>query len=217
MAEYFMKTYSIAKPLVVTNCPYSLTKTKLKTNNSFDVLYHGIYSPGRGIEELIASAPYLNNRFRIILRISYFGNKKYIEGLIEKQEAKSLVIIKPPVAMSRVVDEASSSHIGVVFTLPTNTNHVHTVSNKIFDYINAGLPVLMSDAKEHEYLNNKYNFGIVIKNLTPANIAQEILALSQNRQLFEKLSLNCKRAAKDLNWKSESKKLLNLYEILLKK
>ena len=211
MADYFAGTYSIKHPIVLTNAPYSCDVFKEKTNGFIDVLYHGIYSPGRGIEELIKSATYLKKTVRIVLRLSYVENKQYLQNLIDEYKVGRIVVFSDPVAMSEVVIEASRSHIGVVFTMPTNTNHIHTVSNKIFDYINAGIPVIMTNVKEHVFLNRIYNFGIIITDFNDQTVAEAITSLTSNSILYKNLSDNCRKAAKVLNWQEESKKLVSLY------
>jgi glycosyltransferase involved in cell wall biosynthesis len=215
MAEYFVRLYHVPAPTVVTNCPYFFAKTETKRNGSFEVLYHGNYGPGRGVEELIKSAKYLSGGATIVLRLSYISDEHRLTDLIAKCGVRDRVSVREPCRMSEVVRKASRSDVGAVFTLPTNTNHLHTVSNKIFDYINAGLPVIMSNVKEHVYLNNKHKFGIVIDDLDPEHIATAIMELRNNRILYDRLASNAVKASRELNWEVESRKLVELYSKLI--
>src|SRR5699024_11485206 len=84
-------------------------------------------------------------------------------------------------------------------------------SNKIFECIHAGLPVILSPVKEHQYLNDKYNFGIVVDEVSPKSIAEAVRKLKSNPELYSELRKNAIEASKVLNWENESKKLVKLY------
>ena len=74
-----------------------------------------------------------------------------------------------------MVDKLAESNVGVILTKPVSINFEYTVSNKIFECIHAGfLPVILSPVKEHIYLNEKYKFGIVLKEVTPLEIEKAV-------------------------------------------
>ena len=53
--------------------------------------------------------------------------------------------------VTELVKKLSESDIGVVLTKPVSINFEYTVSNKIFECIHAGLPVILSPVKEHHF------------------------------------------------------------------
>src|SRR5699024_12422208 len=97
------------------------------------------------------------------------------------------------------------------YTTLFRSNFEYTVSNKIFECIHAGLPVILSPVKEHQYLNDKYNFGIVVDEVSPKSIAEAVRKLKSNPELYSELRKNAIEASKVLNWENESKKLVKLY------
>jgi glycosyltransferase involved in cell wall biosynthesis len=127
------------------------------------------------------------------------------------------LVFDPPVLVTEMVPYAARSHVGVAITEPININFTYTVSNKLFEYISAGLPVIMSDVPEHTYLNEKYNFGIILEENTPEYLSQAIIKLYENKSLYNTLAQNAKQTAKVLNWESEFKKMIDIYHRANKK
>ena len=69
----------------------------------------------------------------------------------------------------------------------------------------------MSDVPEHRYLNDKYHFGIILDEVTPQKIAEAILYLYQNKEVYQTMAKNAKKMSEEMNWEAESKKLLEIY------
>lgn len=65
-----------------------------------------------------------------------------------------------PVEVKELVDKLAESNVGVILTKPVSINFEYTVSNKIFECIHAGLPVILSPVKEHIYLNENINLAL---------------------------------------------------------
>lgn len=209
--------YRIEKPMVVTNCAFKLDSRYLKpkVEDSFEILYHGKFYKGRGYESFIKSALFLMDYPDVKLVLRGYGIiEDELRDLCRTYNLQSKVRFDLPVEVTELTATASSSHIGVVIAEPVSKNFINTVSNKLFEYLNAGLPVILSDGPEHNYLNEKFNFGIVLKDNTPQCIAEAILQLYNDKALYEELVINVKRTVEVLNWDTEVIKLINLYKDL---
>jgi glycosyltransferase involved in cell wall biosynthesis len=215
--KYFREKYSVEKIKNITNVPKVKGLILKKSSNKPKiVLYLGNFSPSRGIEELILAGHLLNPLAGKIHLQGFGAYESDFRKIIIDNNLNEKVQIIPPILPEKVLDEISEkADIGIVLTKPTSINHKLTVSNKIFDYVNAGLPVIMSNVDEHRYLNDKYNIGIIIDEITPEKISDAIERLSRDREFYEELSKNCSIAAKDLNWDKEEQKVLNLYNEIL--
>jgi len=208
-AEYFEKEYKVKKPLVVTNCGLAreiyISKEK---NEGFEVLNHGQFYEGRGYDIMLKAAPLLKDNADIKLALRGYGRME--EQLLKMKEELQAdnVIFYPPVKIQELIPFASRSCVGVAVTEAIKLNFKLSVSNKLFEYASAGLPVIMSDIPEHRYLNEKYNFGIILKENTPECFAQAVNELYNNKELYEKYSENALKLAKEVNWENEFGKLL---------
>ncbi|PKF46219.1 capsular biosynthesis protein [Macrococcoides caseolyticum] len=206
--EYYQTKGYKLEPVVITNAPIKREFQKLEKNKKFEAVYQGIVSEGRGYEEFAESARFTEAQVTIrgygptMGKISDIKNKYSLENLK----------IEDPVEMDEMIRAASRSHVGIVMTKPISENYEYTVSNKLFEYLHAGIPVILSPVKEHIYLNNIYKFGIVIDEVTPSKIADAISRLKNDEELYKELEENAIKAAKIFTWQNESKKLKEVYE-----
>ena len=210
-ADYFETKYSICRPTVITNCPMKNTlPLKEKTQGVFEVVYQGLMVRGRGYEEFANAAKYLPEGICLKLR-GYGSLEQQLRTMVKKENLSEKVLFDQPVEVAELVQAASASHVGAVLTRPVNLNFLLSVSNKVFEYAAAGLPVIMSDVPEHRYLNEKYHFGMILDEVTPQKIAEAILYLYQNKEVYQTMAKNAKKMSEEMNWEAESKKLLEIY------
>lgn len=200
-------------PIVVTNAPIKLDSGSAEPQKSsdFEVIYQGQIVSNRGYEEFL-SAGLLIKEQDIQLVIRGFGEREtYLKAMKKKGNIEN-VKFDPPTEMNNLIPKLRESHVGVILTKNTSINFEYTVSNKIFECIHAGLPVILSPVKEHIFLNEKYNFGIVLNEVNQENIACAILSLYQDQERYNKLKYNAIQASKILTWQKESKKLIEAYK-----
>lgn len=211
-AAYFEKKYAIPRPTVITNCPMKNTLPLLpKTPDVFEAVYQGQMMHGRGYEEFAEAAEFLPDGIRLVFR-GYGELEPLLRKTVEDKRLSDKVLFAKPVEVAELVQAASASHVGVVLTKPVNINFERSVSNKLFEYAAAGLPVILSDVPEHRYLNDRYHFGVIIDEVTPQKIAQAIVMLSRDADTYRRLADNARRMSEEINWENESKRLLEIYQ-----
>lgn len=220
-ADYFHAEYGIKRPLVVTNCSLKKEITACSysdKHSGFEILNHGQFYAGRGYEQMLDAATLLKEEYTDI-KICVRGFGRLENEMRKRAEENNLnnFIFYPPVNVEQLIIEASRSHVGVAITEPICLNFKLSVSNKLFEYAAAGLPVIMSDIPEHRYLNNKYDFGLIIPENTPEAIAEAARKLYNDKLLYNRLSENSVRMSKELNWENEFYKLVEAEKQLLNK
>ena len=119
------------------------------------------------------------------------------------------VIFYPKVKVEELIPLAAGSMVGIAITEPICLNFKLSVSNKLFEYAAAGLPVIMSDIPEHRYLNDKYHFGLILPDNSPQSLADAVLQLYQDRELYQKLAENAICMSQEVNWENEFQSLLD--------
>lgn len=218
-AEYFKTKYKIDKVIVVTNCAKKNDTNympKTITSNYIEVLNHGQFYAGRGYDLMIETAKLIKDKnIKFVLR--GFGSiEKKLREEVEKSELDN-VIFEPPCKVYELINYASRSHIGLAITQPTCLNFELSVSNKLFEYASAGLPVIMSNIPEHRYLNEKYSIGIILNDNTPTSLYSAIEFLVNNKEFYKKCSENAIKMSSILNWEAEFLKLMDLEKELVRK
>lgn len=216
-SDYFAQEYNIYPPIVITNCALASehVSRSVEKNVGFEVLNHGGFYAGRGYDLMVETAPLLKEYPEIKLALRGFGS---IENQLHKR-AEDLnatnVVFYPKVKVEDLIPLAAGSMVGVAITEPICLNFKLSVSNKLFEYAAAGLPVIMSNIPEHRYLNEKYHFGIVLSENTPEELAKTILKLYQDKELYQTLAGNARKMSQELNWENEFRKLIDIEQSMI--
>ena len=215
-ADYFAEEYHIHKPMVITNCALASENVSqpAEKNEGFEVLNHGGFYAGRGYDLMVEAAPLLKEYPEIRLALRGFGS---IENQLHKraEELNAVnVVFYPKVKVEELIPLAAGSMVGVAITEPVCLNFKLSVSNKLFEYAAAGLPVIMSDIPEHRYLNEQYHFGLILSENTPHALAEAIKKLYADHTLYEELAANSRKMSQEINWENEFGKLIQAEEAL---
>ncbi|MDO4618545.1 MAG: glycosyltransferase [Clostridia bacterium] len=217
-AEYFAEQYKVKKPMVVTNCSLASEMVLTdKKNDGFEVLNHGQFYGGRGYDIMVEAAPLLKDYPEIKLALRGFGVMENELKNRTKELNADNVIFYPKVRVEELIPEASKSMVGLALTEPVCLNFKLSVSNKLFEYASAGLPVIMSDIPEHRYLNEKYSFGVVLKKDSPEELANAILKLYTDKEFYAECQQNAVDMSREVNWENEFKRLIELERNLVGK
>ena len=217
-SDYMNDLYRIKSRVVVTNCISQTTLSTIKMqvkNEGFEVLNHGQFYEGRGYDVMVQAALLLTDIPDVKLVLRGFGSMEERLRKDALQLGCSNVVFAPPVKTSELICCASASHVGIAITEQICLNFKLSISNKIFEYAAAGLPVIMSNIPEHRYLNEKYHFGIILENDTPECLAAAIKMLYFDRKLYNEFSANAKRLSLEITWEKEFQKLIDAESHLL--
>jgi hypothetical protein len=89
-------------------------------------------------------------------------------------------------------------------------SYYYSLANKFFDYVQAGLPQLVSPFPEYVALNALHEVGLMTE-LEPDAIAENLLALWNERELYDRLQTNARAAAAVWHWGEEEVTLRHIY------
>lgn len=108
----------------------------------------------------------------------------------------------------RMMDYTRNADLGLTLDKDTNLNYHFSLPNKLFDYLNAGIPVLATDLPEVAGIIRRYDAGIVIPTPDPAVIAREVTAFFADDGHVRRARANATFAARELDGEMEMKKLI---------
>ena len=182
-------------------------------------LYHGAFSPHRGLEEL-AEALLVPGMEAVHAVYLGYGN---LEGILREMARDPryggrlhvLEAVPPDVLPAWV----ASADVGVMAIQASTLNHRLSSPNKLFESIATGLPVVVSDFVEMRRIvleDPDGPLGAVCDPADPASIAAAIRSiLDLGPQERAALRARCLRAAHERwNWETESGRLVALYDSL---
>lgn len=120
----------------------------------------------------------------------------------------------PPVPSRDVVAAATGADAGV-WTLPNlSKNFYYALPNKIFEYLAAGLPVIVADFPEAAGLVRRYDVGLAFDPYSPRSIAAAILRLKDDPSARRRMADNTGPALADMDAAREWARVADLYEAL---
>jgi glycosyltransferase involved in cell wall biosynthesis len=187
--------------------PRSKSELHLPPDKSIILLQGAGINVDRGAEELVEAMSHLEN---VILLIIGGGDVwEILKEKITKLKLGEKVLLIQKIPKTELMHYTHHADIGLSIDKNTNLNYYYSLPNKIFDYINAGVPVLASRLPEIEKIISKYKIGDFIEDHNPENIARKIKEMLSSPKLkeFRKNTMNAK---KELNWASEKLKLIEI-------
>ncbi len=160
----------------------------------------------RGSEEMVEAMQFLQ---QVVLLIVGGGDvipqlKKKVEAL--KLEEKVIFIERQP--YDKLMQYTVSADLGISLDKDTNINYRFSLPNKLFDYIQAGIPVYASDLPEIRKIVDSFSVGMISSSHQPKIIATEIQEMLNNEIMMNQFKMNGKQASNELCWEKEKETLI---------
>ena len=173
------------------------------------ILLQGAYiDPDRGGMELAQSMAFLEGVLLLIIGSGRdLENIKRVVAERNLQERVKFIAKLPFTDLQRYTAVAD---VGVSLDKPLHLNYAYSLPNKLFDYIHAGLPVLVSDLPELRRVVEGYEIGKVVSRVEPREIASALQNMFEGGEL-EMWRTNARKAARELNWQREQEVIRNVY------
>lgn len=212
---HIAKRFSRSTKPVVVLFNYPLLSEIVKPMPSWssrknEICYLGSISRIRGIEVLIE----VLSKARVVLQLAGAWSEPNLRGQLIKKSGWHWVNELGILDRKGVVDVLSRVKVGLVTLLPT-PSHQEALPIKLFEYMAAGIPVIVSDIPRWRLIVQEAKCGIVVDPSDVNAITVAINRLLKNDVLSKKMGKAGRAAVlKKYNWESESSKLFLLYESL---
>jgi glycosyltransferase involved in cell wall biosynthesis len=220
LADAMAKAYKAPKPTVIYNVfPWSERSQidgQILDRQNINILslhwFSQTIGAGRGLETLFQSLEYITTPLEIHLRGNYpESSRQWLEPLIPAGWIDR-VFIHPTVPNDELLSRIAEHDIGLALEIPYCLNKQFTVSNKLFQYLQAGLAVIATDTDgQKEILSHHPQFGQLIPNNDPIALAESINDLLANPKKSAVMKEAALLATQDkLRWEYQEKKILEL-------
>lgn len=182
-------------------------------NKENEIIYIGGISKKRGIEELVSSLSFIK---KIKLNLVGKFDTNQFENKLKNHKNWKMVNYLGFLDRQGVKNVLDKSKLGVV-TLHPKINYIDSLPVKMFEYMNASLPVIASNFPSWKDIVEGNKCGVCVDPFNPKKIGNIIQHLFDNPSKSRELGLNGRYAVeKKYNWFSEEKKLLFVYKKLLR-
>ncbi len=156
---------------------------------------------GRGASELIEAVAGLER-----VRLLIIGSGDIMEDLqhkVRERVSDGNISFLPRMAWEEMMRYTMCCDAGVSLDKDNCINQRYSLPNKLFDYIAAGIPSIVSPLPETSAIIEQYGCGIITKDVSPEAIAGQIIRLRDDRTLYHALRQKALEARMELNWEKE--------------
>lgn len=208
IAELYQREYDVA-PVVIRNLAPSVTHLEPHDRSALGaseeellVVFQGSgINEGRGARELI-NAMTVVERIRLVI----IGSGDIIDSLRksahESRSAERIMFLSR-MPWEEMMRYTMCCDAGLSLDADTCVNQRYSLPNKLFDYIAAGIPAIVSPLPEVASLISRYECGVVIGEVTPGAIATALERLRDDRVFLLSLREKTAEARRELTWEKE--------------
>lgn len=205
-ADWFQKEYGV-RARVVRNLPMR-SDFRLRKENVTDskfILYQGVLNPFRGLTELCKAMVLLPN---YKLKIAGDGPLRLtLEALVKALKLNHQIEFLGNLHPEKLREVTRSASVGVSLEQNGGASYLYSLPNKIGDYIQAQVPIVMIDFPEMRRVYERFRVGEIIPNHHPETIARALkIVLEKGRQAYLP---ELERAADALCWEADEAILLD--------
>ena len=206
LKNLYKKNYSIDALLFRSVPQYSDITVKALCVDKVRMVHHGIANPDRCLETMIDVFDGLNDRYELNFYLK--GNESYISCLKERAKNSPNIKFHKPVAYNNILPMLEQYDIGFYLLEPSGPNTQYALPNKLFEFIQARLAVVIGPSMDMADIVNEFNCGFVADNFNPKAMTRLLNNLTNEEIATAKKRSNV--AAKVLCYEEESKKIINL-------
>ncbi len=213
IAEKCEKEFGV-KSLVIPNAAF-YKDIEIHVNQDYPIklIYHGAVMINRKIEDMIKVMVILGANYTLdIMAVIPETQKEYREMLDKLAQEAGNVFFKSPVSFDEIIPTINRYDIGLYLLNPKNFNDTMSLPNKLFEYIQGRLALVISPSPEMKKIVEKYQLGLVGDDFSPENLATKIKQLSREDILTYKA--NAAKAALHENAAFYNAKYLDAVEKL---
>lgn len=218
IADIFLEKYG-REFLVVRNAPLASRLSEVQkvgrdtSERPFTILYQGAVNVGRGVEEMISALPLLPDcRFVVVGDGDVMDKAK---ALATKMDVKDRVEFIGRVPFRDLAPFMAKADVGLVLLRNISLNYQFALPNRVFDFIQAGLPIIGSRLPEIESIVEKQQdrdgtllpVGLCIDTMDADALAEAISGIISDPMRTTLWRKNMARLAPRLTWEQEAEKI----------
>lgn len=157
IADVLRERYSLgARPAVVLNTPVRGGSAEGGTVRDLTglsagqplLVYSGTISHARGIDTLVRGLAHLPGVHLVIVSVPFpHPSVPKLQELAASLGVEDRLHVAPPVSQDRLVHYLGGADVAVHPMPGGSPNHDQALPNKLFEYLHAGLPIVVSDAR----------------------------------------------------------------------
>ena len=166
--------------------------TRFNHNSPVKLVYHGNLGKRRKLDDLIIAISKSSNQ-SIFLDIFSTASKAYndsLKKLIINLKLENRIFVRPPVDYEKLFDQGPRYSFGICLFPPVTTNLFNAAPNKLYIYIQAGLPILTYPSPTIASLVNEFSIGKITRDFSLQSLIELLNELTESDSHRYKATLN---------------------------
>lgn len=181
-------------------------KFKLQAED-FIISYVGLFARGRGVDLLLNMADHAPERFKFLF-IGFGPEEARIRNhpLFEER-----VFFLEPQPQARLLETLKQVDFGCAYFSPTCLSQDMALPNKFFEYLNAGVPVIVGPGRQLRQFISEYEIGLAVDDeLNVETLPEQVKEFSLRGKFPDEI----KRFLSDYNWQNSAEQMISVYRQL---
>lgn len=183
--------------------------------NTNILLYQGGFAKHRGLEWLVRAGALLPENWALVM-MGWGNLESELRDLASEKHAieKNKVCFIPPAPQSELAYWTQGASLGIIPYDEVGLNHKFCTPNKLWEYPNAGVPLIVSDLPEMKNTVDEFGVGWTLpQNRSDSDLFNLVLSLQEID--IQTRRDNCEIFMQEDGWHKYETRLLKCYEELI--
>jgi glycosyltransferase involved in cell wall biosynthesis len=211
--------YGISRPITIHNHPprssgsdnKRILRDVLTISDAYTIfLYQGWLLRGRGLSYLLDIVEAIKDIFLVIIGDGVLRNE--LESSAREKRISDRVIFMGALPYEELLGYTAGADVGCALIEDYGLSYQHARPNKMFEYIQAHVPVLVSTMPAMEEVVNEWGVGLAVPAEDRSAIIQAAKHFIGDAEFYDRCVTNCKKAAEVFHWGEEEIKLFALLD-----
>ncbi|MGL4818975.1 MAG: glycosyltransferase [Bacilli bacterium] len=218
-AKYIEERYGFY-PEVIHNYPFKSKPENLEPVDLHAMLdipreepilyYQGGVQTGRGLDKIVEAVPLFKRG--VVVFVGDGRIKPELERMVAERNLGERVKFIPKVPLQELPRYTKNGYLGFQVLNNVCFNHYSASSNKLFEYLMSGVPVVACSFPEIQKVVDGEQVGVCVDSHDPVSIAEGVNALLDDEERRNTYAANCLVARNKYNWEEEKELFLDIYQ-----
>jgi len=184
-------------------------------SKGFLLMRHGNVGTGCGIEKLLEVVKRVSGVNAVILGNGTAAYISSLKKLTEEYGIVDRVLFHPAVPITELWKYAGAADVGLSIPSAVSMSYYYALPNKLFENIQSGTPVIVSNFPELKKVVNQYGIGLLCNPESTEEICACVEKMRTDKAFYEQCKKNTLIAKEDLCWENEKEILKSAYKRIL--
>ncbi len=200
IAERYLTEFGFRSDIVTNASTYQDLKPQ-PVNEPLRIVHAGGVNSSRRIDVMMRAIADSHHGATLDLYLMGEGSHEYRKLAALADELGDRVQVHPGVSQTELISTLNQYDVGIHVLAPTSTNNRLALPNKLFDYVQARIAVVIGPTEAMVEVLNKHELGVVTEGFELESITRAVDELTTER--VQRFKENADRGAKVLSSESQ--------------